>query len=171
MIKEIEVFITNHYYELLTISKKYTKNDDWASELLHEVLLQLFEKKQLNCNLDDKSIKYYIVRMLTINWCMPNSPFYIKYKKNIITHVDLTEAIQMTIQQTETESHKFMDILEQEFAEVNWFNKLIFEKYLTLGSLKKVSINTSITLPSIGRYVKETKQVLKFNTFKRYDNE
>jgi hypothetical protein len=67
--------------------------------------------------------------------------------------------------------NKFMDILEQEFAEVNWFNKLIFEKYLTLGSLKKVSINTSITLPSIGRYVKETKQVLKFNTFKRYDNE
>jgi hypothetical protein len=60
MIKEIEVFVTNHYYELLSISKKYTKNDDFASELLHEVLLQLFEKKEIKCKLDNNSIKYFM---------------------------------------------------------------------------------------------------------------
>ena len=171
MIPELNSFITRYYYDLLKISKKYTKNDDFASELLHEVLLQLFEKKELKLNLDDNSIKCYIIRMLMVNWCYPSSPFYKKYKKDNITHVELTEAMQMTIQQTELDSHRFMDILEEEFSEVNWFNKLIFEKYLTLGSLKKVSMDTTITLPSIGRYVKETRTQVKLNTFKRYNNE
>jgi hypothetical protein len=168
---EINHYVTNNYYKLLKIAEKYTKNKDWGSELLHEVLLQLFEKKELKLNLDDNSIKCYIIRMLMVNWCYPSSPFYKKYKKDNITHVELTEAMQMTIQQTELDSHRFMDILEEEFSEVNWFNKLIFEKYLTLGSLKKVSMDTTITLPSIGRYVKETKAQVKLNTFKRYNNE
>jgi hypothetical protein len=72
---------------------------------------------------------------------------------------------------SQIEHHRFMDIMEEEFADVNWFNKLIFEKYLTFGSLKRVSVDTTITLPSIGRYIKETKQQVKLNTFKRFNNE
>ena len=79
---EIEQYITNNYYQLLAIAKKYTKNDDWAYELLHEVLLQLYEKKELKLQLDDNSIKYYIIRMLMVNWCYESSPFYKKHKKS-----------------------------------------------------------------------------------------
>jgi hypothetical protein len=54
---------------------------------------------------------------------------------------------------------------------VNWFNKVIFEKYMVLGSLKKVAIDTKISLPSIGRYIKDTRTQVKLSTFKRYNNE
>lgn len=167
---EIEKYITNNYYQLLNISKKYTKNDDWAYELLHEVILQLYDKNEVNVKLEDKDIKYYIIKMLMVNWCYPSSPFFIKHKKERNT-VELNDAIHVMNQESEMDSHKFMEIMEQEFGEVNWFNKVVFEKYMLLGSLKKVSVDTSISLPSIGRYVKETRTQVKLNTFKRYNNE
>jgi hypothetical protein len=168
---EIEKYLTNNYYLLLSIAKKYTKNDDWAYELLHEVILQLYDKKEINVKLQDKDIKYYILKCLMVNWCYPSSPFYKKHKKDNFTTVELNDAIQVMNQESEMDSHKFMEIMEEEFGDVNWFNKVIFEKYMVLGSLKKVSIDTTITLPSIGRYLKETRTQVKYNTFKRYNNE
>jgi hypothetical protein len=168
---EIEQYITNNYYQLLSIAKKYTKNDDWAYELLHEVIIQLYDKKELKLQLDDNSIKYYIIRMLMVNWCYESSPFYKKHKKSNITTVELNEALHVLNQESELESHKFIDIMEQEFQDQSWFHKIIFEKWMVLGSLKKVSTDTTISLPSIGRYVKETRTQVKLNTFKRYNNE
>lgn len=167
---EIEQYITKHYYELLKIARKYTDNDDWSYELLHEVILQLYDKKEINVKLQDKDMKYYIVRCLMVNWTLPSSPFYKKHKREMKMN-ELNEAIHITEVETETDHHRFLDIMEQEFQDQSWFNKLIFEKYLTLGSLKKVAQNTTISLPSIARYVKETKTIVKLNTFKRYNDE
>ena len=171
MIKEIENYITKQYYFLLSVSKKYTKNDDWASELLHEVILQLYDRDTINVKLDDESIKSYIIRALMINWCYPTSPFYKKYKKDNLTHIDMTQVIEMAQQDTEIDNHKFMDILEEEFGNLYWFNKLLMEKYFVLGSLKKVSVDTKIPLPSIGRYIKETKYQVKERTLIRFNKE
>jgi hypothetical protein len=171
MIIEVEQYIAKNYYQLLKIAKKYTKNDDWASELLHEVVLQLYDKKELKLNLDDTSIKAYIIRCLMVNWCYPSSPFFKKHKKHNNTHIELSEIMELVQKDSELEEHRLMDILEQEFGDVNWFNKIIFEKYLTLNSLKRVSLDTKITIPSIGRYVKETKTQVRFNTIRRFENE
>lgn len=171
MIKEVEQYIARNYYKLLKIAHKYTDNDDWASELLHEVVLQLYDKKEYNLKLDDESIKSFIIRCLMVNWCYPSSPFYKKHKKDNFTHVEMNDAIQVMKNETEMDEHKFMDIMEQEFQDQSWFHKLLFEKYLTMGSLKKVSIDTKISLPSIGRYIKETRTQVKLSTFKRYNNE
>lgn len=167
---ELDNYISRHYYTLLQISFKYTKNNDWASELLHEVILQLYNKEELKLKLDDNSIKYYIVRMLMVNWCYPSSPFYIKYKKHNHTHVDLKEAMMVMNNETD-EDHNFMDILEQEFSDTFWFSKILFEKWILLGSLKKVSLDTKIPLTSVKRYIKETKEEIKLNVIKRYENE
>ena len=171
MIKEVEQYIARNYYKLLKIAHKYTDNDDWASELLHEVVLQLYDKKEYNLKLDDESIKSFIIRCLMVNWCYPSSPFYKKHKKDNFTHVEINDAIQVMKNETDMDEHKFMDIMEQEFQDQSWFHKLLFEKYLTMGSLKKVSIDTKISLPSIGRYIKETRTQVKLSTFKRYNNE
>jgi len=64
-----------------------------------------------------------------------------------------------------------MSIVEMEFADLNWFSKLIFEKYMVLGSLKKVAIDTTIPLTSIARYVRETKATVKYNTITRFNKE
>lgn len=168
---EVERYITNNYYLLLSISKKYTKDDEWATELLHEVILQLYDKKEMKLQLDDESIKAYIIRCLMVNWCYPSSPFFKKFKNTKYTHVELKEAIHIMNDESQIDSHRFIEIMEEEFADVSWWNKIIFEKYMVLGSLKKVSLDTKITLPSIGRYVKETKTKVKEQTIKRYENE
>ena len=170
MKSELDNYISRHYYTLLGVSFKYTKNNDWASELLHEVLIQLYNKQDLKLKLDDNSIKYYIIRMLMVNWCYPSSPFYIKYKKYNYNHVDLKEAMMITNDET-ADDHNFMDILEQEFSDTFWFSKILFQKYILMGSLKKVSEDTKIPLTSIKRYIKETKTEIKLNVLNRFDNE
>jgi hypothetical protein len=169
MIKEVELYITKNYYQLLAIAKKYTKNDDWSSELLHEVILQLYDKKELKINLQDNQIKYYIIRCLMVNWTYPSSPFYKKHKRDMKS-VDLTEAMEMAAEDSDTEIHTLLELMEIEWTELNWFNKIIFEKYMVLGSLKKVSKDTTIPLASVGRYIKETKEIIKANTISKYEN-
>lgn len=171
MPKEIEDYISNNYYELIAIAKKYTKNDDFASELLHEVIMQLYNKKEWKLkSLDDNSIKYYIIRCLMVNWTYESSPFNRKHKQDH-KFVEINESIELAAEQTEIEKHKLLEIVEMEWTELNWFNKVIFEKYMILGSLKKVAKDTTISLSSIGRYVKETKDIIKTNTIKKYENE
>jgi hypothetical protein len=171
MNREIENYITNNYYELLKICKKYTKDDDWSSELLHEIIIQLYDKKEYKGKLEDKDIKYYIVRMIYVNWCLPTSPFYRKIKKFSLTSVDLTEAMNVAVEESELDQHKLLDIVELEWAEMDWFNKIIFEKYMIIGSLKGVSRDTTIPLTSIKRYVDDTKRMIKINSINKFENE
>jgi hypothetical protein len=169
MIKEVEQYITNNYYELLAISKKYTKNDDWSYELLHCVIEQLYNKKEWKIKLDDNSIKYYIIRCLMVNWTYESSPFFKKHKQDK-RFVELNESIEMIVDVTsDFDTEEFLCILEQEFSELSWFNKIMFEKYMLLGSLKKVSKDTTISLASCSRYIKESKKEVKFNTIKKYN--
>lgn len=167
---EIERYISKHYYELLDICNKITKHDTFAGDLLNDVLVQLYDKKEINLSkLDDNSIKYYIVRCLTINWYSKTSPFYRKVRRESTLYNELFEMSNLIDNEDIINEHHIMEIVETEFTEMNWFHKIIFEKYLTLGSLKKVSVDTRIPLTSIARYVKETKTTIRQNTFRKLD--
>jgi len=167
---EIERYITKHYYELLEICHKITKHDTFAGDLLNDVLVQLYDKKEINLSkLDDNSIKYYIIRCLTINWYSKTSPFYRKVRRESTLYNELFEMSNLIDNEDIINEHHMMEIVETEFTEMNWFHKIIFEKYLTLGSLKKVSVDTRIPLTSIARYVKETKTTIRQNTFRKLD--
>lgn len=166
----LEKYITYHYYELLAIAKKYTKNDYWASELLHDIILQFYDQSEYKGKVDDNSIKYYIIRAIMVNWCYPTSPFYRREKKRERNLVDIEEAFHITVEETHIDEHKLIDIVEQEWSHTDWFNKIIFEKYMVLGSLKKVAVDTSIPLASIHRYVNGTRTKIKENAFKKLNN-
>jgi len=165
---EIERYITKHYYELLDICNKITKHNTLAGDLLNDVLLQLYDKENIKLDkLDDNNIKYYIIKCLTINWYSKTSPFYRKIRLESSRYSELFEVSNLIDDENLFTSHQLFDIMETEWTELNWFHKVIFEKYLTLGSLKKVSTDTRIPLTSIARYVKETKTIIKENTFKK----
>jgi CRISPR/Cas system-associated endoribonuclease Cas2 len=51
--------------------------------------------------------------------------------------------------------------LEISFAELNWFQKSVFELYLTLGSYNAVAKKTGIPISSIARYIRESKDEIK----------
>jgi len=60
-----------------------------------------------------------------------------------------------------------MEIMEVEYAELNWFHKSVLDLYLQLESLKKVSKQTGVPLTSVVRYVKEAKHRVKTNTINK----
>lgn len=168
---EINNYITRNYYELLEICNKITKHNTLAGDLLNDVILQLYDRDNIKLNkLDDNSIKYYIIKCLTINWYSKTSPFYRKVRRESTLYNELFEVANLIDSEDIFTEHSMMEIVETEFTEMDWFHKIIFNKYLTLGSLKKVSVDTRIPLTSIARYVKETKTTIKQNTFKKLNN-
>lgn len=179
MHKEIELYITKNYYDLLKICKKYTNNDifskqngeEWAYELLHEVILQLYNQKEYKGKTDEKSIRYYIVRIIMVNWCYPSSPFYRKFKSPILMKVQLKH-IEIGMEEQEAfETEELYQLLEENYADLDWFKKSILDLYLSLNSsMKAVSRKTNIPIQSISRYIKDIRSEVKNNIIEKLNN-
>ena len=165
MNREIEKYITNNYYQLLTITKKITKGHELSQDLLHEVILQLYNKDNIILReYCDEQIKYYIVSVIRINWHSTTSPFYYKIRKESSKYTNIDEIYNLADDtQLEFEKQQLFDILEESWTELDWFRKSLFEMYLTLGSMKKVSKQTRIPVSSISRYLRESKDQIKLN--------
>lgn len=160
----IERFITTKYYELLNIAKKITKNHDLTQDLLHEVILQIYNRDNIVLRkYDDDNIKYWIVSILRINWHSNTSPFYYKIRREFKMYSDLSDILSMPDDQENFEKQIIFDILEEEWCELDWFRKALFEMYMTLGSMKKVSKKTTIPISSISNYLKESRTQIKKN--------
>jgi hypothetical protein len=96
MRKEVELYITKNYYELLTIAKKITKGNQLSQELLHECIIQLYDKEQIILEkYTDSQIKYYIVAIMRTNWFSNTSPFYYRIRRESAKYVDLKEVLEM----------------------------------------------------------------------------
>lgn len=168
MKKCIESYITKNYYKLQTIAKTITKNHNLSNDLLHECILQLYDKDDIILKeYSDDQIRYYIVSIMRINWYSKTSPFYYKVRREFLNYSDIKEVLDMESEQENFEKQIIFDILEVEYSELTWFHKSIMDLYLTLGSLKKVSKKTSIPLASVGRYVKESKKQIRDNILKK----
>jgi RNA polymerase sigma factor (sigma-70 family) len=167
MNKEIEKFITTNYYELLKIAKKITKNHELTHDLFHEVILQLYNKNNIVLQeYSNEQMKYYIVSIIRINWHSKTSPFYYKIRKETSRYTNIDDIYDLADDtQLEFEKQHLFDILEQSWCELDWFRKSLFEMYMTLGSMKKVSKQTRIPVSSISRYLKESKELIKINIY------
>jgi RNA polymerase sigma factor (sigma-70 family) len=175
----VENYITRNYYDLLKICKKYTSNDkfskhnyeDWASELLHEVIIQLYNQKEYTGKTDDNSIKYYITRIIMVNWCYPTSPFFRKNKKFQMNAVELKGYEMFPEEQDAFQIEELFELLEENYSELDWFHKAIFDTYLSLNkSMIAVSRKTNIPFQSISRYIKTARQQVKDNVLRKlYD--
>jgi RNA polymerase sigma factor (sigma-70 family) len=163
MHNQIENYITKNYYELLNIARSITKGHELSKDLLHEVILQLYDKNEIKLKTyDDNSIKYYITAVMRINWNSKTSPFYYKIRRETFRYVDLNDILEYpTNEQEQFEQEQILVILEESWADLNWFHKSLFEMYMCVGSMNKLSKKTKIPLSSIRRYIKEAKEEIK----------
>jgi hypothetical protein len=114
----------------------------------------------------DDQMKYYIVSIIRINWHSQTSPFYYKIRKESSKYTNIDDICELVDDtQLEYEKQHLFDILEQSWCELDWFRKSLFEMYMTLGSMKKVSKQTRIPISSISRYLKESKELIKTNIY------
>lgn len=165
----IECYITRKYYELLNISNKITKNHELSQDLLHEVIIQLYDKDEINLkSYDDNSIKYYITAIMRINFYSKTSPFFYRIRKfSKIASVDISACYEMEADQEMFESEQLYELLEQEYCELDWFRKSLLDLYLSLNSLKAVSRVTNIPITSISNYIRDGKKQIKSNVISK----
>ena len=174
MNKQVESYITKNYYELLKIARKITKNHDLTQDLLHEVIIQLYEKEHITLKFyDDSSIKYYIVSIIRINWISKTSPFYYKIRREFLKYDDFLSNVnpnsifEVSEEQKSFEKQQLFNILELEYSELTWFHKNLLGLYLCLGSVNKVAKHTEIPKSSIIKYIKESKETIKKNVIQK----
>ena len=170
MIKEIEDYITKNYYVLLNIAQKMTKQDPLTQDLLHECILQLYDKEVITLkNYSDDSIKYYIVAVMRINYFSKTSPFHYRIRRErMIMNVDVATCWDLSYEQEEFETEMIYQLLELNYAELDWFKKSLLDMYLSLNrSMNAVSRKTNIPKTSISRYINEIRKTVKEDIIKK----
>lgn len=167
MNKKIENYLTKNYYELAKIANKITKNHSLSQDLFHFVILDLYEKDKIYLkSYDDNSIRYYIVAIMRINWFSKTSPFYYKVKREIDRYKDINDFKDDVIEgQYDFEKEEILGILEVEWSELDWFKKSLFQMYMELGSINKVSKKTTIPKTSVSNYLKQGRSQIKENIY------
>ena len=166
MNQQIELYLSKNYYVLLNIAKKITKQSELSQDLLHEIILQLYDKDEIKLReYDDNSIKYYITAVMRINYYSKTSPFHYRIRRErILFNVDLSQCWDLSYEQEEFESEELLQLLEIEYANLDWFKKSLLDLYLSLNSsMKAVSRKTNIPTQSISRYMKETRNTVITN--------
>ena len=171
MNQRLNNYITRNYYVLKKVSVNITnQNTDAADELLHTVLLNLIERNPANFDkFDDNDFKFYIIRCLSINWNSETSPFYKYFRKEVVNWDELyVELLEMQDEdEYEQNKEELIQLVENEFSELDILHSGVFSLYLSLGSLKKVSKKTRIPLSSVSRYVAEAREIIKNNVNKK----
>jgi hypothetical protein len=170
MIKEIEDYIAKNYYVLLNIAQKMTKQDPLTKDLLHECILQLYDKEVITLkNYSDDSIKYYIVAVMRINYFSKTSPFHYRIRRErMIMNVDVATCWDLSYEQEEFETEMIYQLLELNYAELDWFKKSLLDMYLSLNrSMNAVSRKTNIPKTSISRYINEIRKTVKEDIIKK----
>lgn len=169
MNKEVEKYITSNYYELLNISKKITKNNQqWAQDLLHFVILELYDKDDIKLkSFDNDTIKYYITSIMRLNWFSKRSNWYYRVMREQKIYVELKDYFDQTDDEEKFETELLYEILETEYSELSWFHKSVFEMYMVLNSLTNVSELTGMPINSVKRCVEQAKKQIKQNIYKK----
>lgn len=173
MKKQIEDYLTRNYYQLYEIALKMTKHDELTKDLLHECILQVLEKDKVNLNnTDDNTIKYYFVAILRINYFSKTSPFHYRIRRERhIMNIDINSCYDLSQEQEQFEAEQIFQLLEENYAELDWFKKSLLDLYLSLNrSMKAVSRKTNIPNQSISRYINEIRRTVKKDIIDKLNN-
>lgn len=146
----------------MNTTKNITKGYENYDDLYQSVIEQLLKKGNKLDDIDDKEKMYYFVRVVKNNFFSKSSPYYYQHIKNTtrlnyerdITNIDIVD-------EPYEENLPDIEWVYKELDTLDWFSRDIFIMWLELGSLTAVAKQTTIPLNSVGRYIKEVKQVLK----------
>lgn len=176
MMNNIDRYISNHYDELKNIARRITKNDNDYEEVFHNVLEQLFRKR--NQDLTDTDIIKLFKHMVQINFYSKESP-YNRFKHIIRKHngFDYIEDIKdFDVPEDEPDLYHIqlqndIDWLYNKLNELDWFDRKLFDFYFTGNGGKKLTYQkisdiTTISVGTICNSIKRTKDFL-INEYKK----
>jgi len=151
------------YKDYLQLTIKITGGDDRASDLLHDVMIQLSDNtkyKELSPN--DK--KYFLVKSIQNQYYSNSSSFKRKYKKYSFVELEETFEKVDTIYEEEPTMEWVKETLEEELKKNPdfWYNKGIFDLWIKHnGFIERIHKQTSIPRYSLKDTIKEVKKLIK----------
>lgn len=172
MNKEVEGFLSRNYDELRLIAKKITKNNQDYEDLLQEVIIQLYQKKEIKLKkYDDDSIRYYITAIMRINYNSRTSPFYYKIKKTPESYLEFFYNMdyeplydsEWVDEDIAKEKEEFITKVEILYNDLPLVEKSVFDMYIDKGRIRRVSKETGISIKSINRYIDNVRTIIKNN--------
>lgn len=149
-------------YELLShTSRQIIKDDVYADDLFHSVVEQMLSKPNKIDKLSDKEKMYYFVRIVKNNYYSNTSPFHYKIRRHNQNN-EVWEDKYDEIPDTEyNDDLPSMEWVKNQLIQMDWFSRDLFLLWMELGTLTKVSKQTTIPINSVGGYINKIKQELQ----------
>jgi hypothetical protein len=150
------------YNKLLEIALKICKNDQRTQDLVHDVMIQLFQNEKYN-SLPEKEKLYFFVKTITNQYYSKSSKFYRTYKRMNVIEFDS----QIDIEEYEYVDSPDIEWIKEELEkekQINpdfWYNAGLFLLYVENKKIETLYKKTRIPKYSIRKTINEVKQFLK----------
>lgn len=152
----------NDNYDMLMDKVRIISNDADVDDLFMCVVEQLLKKSEQIDDIDDKQKIYYFIRVIKNNYNSKTSRYHYEMRKNNHHHRPLLEDItEQIVDEPYKETIPDMMWVEKQLNSLEWWERDIFLLWVELGTLTRVSKQTSIPINSVGRYINKIKLKLR----------
>jgi DNA-directed RNA polymerase specialized sigma24 family protein len=151
-------YLSNDYKELLIASKKITGSNELSTDLLHYAIEEVSYKHNLQSILDSGGMRFYLVRIMMVQWRSQTGPFYKAFIKRG-GQVELDKVEHLIEKENEGLDIKRVNLIVESLP---WYDKELWKLYVEGGynytGLAKV---TGIPRTSIGLTINRVKKHIK----------
>ncbi len=142
--------------------RKIARSKDLADDLLQHIVLLILEGKAGNIQAvtEAGNLRWYFVRLCTNQYQSTSTSTFSRLYKHFEPTMEY-----LPIEQEEVEYSEFEEVFEKEYNQVTqyinergWYHAKLFELYVEVGSIRKLSKQTNISHVSIFKSIKDTKQ-------------
>lgn len=151
------------YNEYLKIVKKITNNDERSQDLLHDVLVQLYQNYKFQ-NLKDSEKKWFFIRTVQNQYNSKTSPFYKQYKKHVfreISDIEISDEDYIEPKTIEGVTEFLNSELEKNPSK--WYEIGLFKMYMEEKKIESINKKTQIPKYSIRITLNKMKKWIKQN--------
>lgn len=147
------------YPHLIAAAKKITGNHELYLDLLHYSIEELYSKPNLSSIVESGGLRFYLVRIMMIQWRSKTGPFYKQFGDH--WHREIPQNLI-----DEKEEPLDVERVNRLLKELNWYDTMLFKTFIegnhTYSSLAR---DTGIPRTSISLTVNRIREYIKQNLY------
>ena len=145
------------------ICRKIARSKDLADDLLQHIVLLILEGKAGNIQAvaEAGNLRWYFVRLCTNQYKSTSTSSFSREMKHL---EPVVEYWHIEDREVYYDTSEFEEVFEKEYNQVTqyinergWYHAKLFELYVEVGSIRKLSKQTNISHVSIFKSIKDTK--------------
>lgn len=150
-------YLSNDYSALVEAANKITGNHELSLDLLHYSIEELSNKSNLQDIIDSGGSRFYIIRIMMVQWRSQTGPFYKQFVKK-------HEELDWHDKPEKEERLLDLDRVNQIIESLEWYDKELFKLFAEGDhNYSTLSKETSIPRTSIALTIKRVRKHIKKN--------